>query len=141
MPLVAGQKVKLRQLAQESRLLILYQAFRVLYQLRLAVQIHDTHHLLLLILDGSALVYHVFHVLETFLIGAGHILQILLQEDRVHHHHVWVEVLRLHLEDLGCNVFPLLQGEAIEFLIGQIPRFRVFLDDLLVVLGVHLLLH
>ena len=139
MPLVAGQKLQLRQLAQEPRLLILYQAFCVLDELRLAVQIHEAHHLLLLTLDGPALVNHVFHVLETFLVGAGHILQVLLQEDRVHHHHVWVEVLRLHLEDLGRNGLPLLQGEAVEFLVGQVPWFRVFLDDLLVVLGVHLL--
>ena len=74
MPLVAFKHLKFGNFAEKSGFLVLDQTFCVVDQLGLAVQIHDTYHLLLLVLNRPTFVDHLIHIVVGLWVCRGDML-------------------------------------------------------------------
>ena len=120
--LKAVHHFELRHFTHEPRLLILNQTLRIFNKIAFAIEIHQTHKLLLLVPDGATLVYHSQKVACCLIIFRRQSAKITLEKVSVHHHHIRVEIFSFDLELLRCYLLSLFNGKFIELRVREIPR-------------------
>ena len=76
MLLIAVEHVQLGHFAQKMRFLKLNQALCIVNKFILAAEVHEADHLFLLMLQPTALVHHLLHVLEGVLVMGVNLVQI-----------------------------------------------------------------